>query len=669
MRLHPLDWAVIAVYCVTIVAIGLRYARRAGQSVDEYFLSGRSLPWFLSGTSMVASSFSCDTPLFVTGLVRDHGIWKNWLWWCFLITGMLTVFVFARRWRRGGVMTKAELAELRYGGRDGRVLRGVLGVFHSCFTNTFTLGWVVLAAASILDVLLGVDKLTAVIAACTLALTYSLASGLWGVVVTDMPKFWLAMLGSVLLAVVVWGEVGGGAGVIAAAQASGAFPPDALSFVPPPGPGGPFDPAFWTVPFAAFAVYLGVAWWAVENVDGSAVIVQRLAASRNERDGMLAVLWFAFAHYALRPWPWIMVALASLVLLPPIELTSPVAGVVSHADEELVIIEPSRPADLMPLSPADPVRVPLRVAGTDDDWQALPLVSRGDTVAAGDIVAGTRGPGSERAYVTMLVRYLPAGLLGLAIVGLMAAFMSTVDTHINLAASFFVNDIWRRFIRPQAPAGHHVLVGRLASVGVMALSGVVAWQFDSIKQMFLFFLAFLGGVGPIYVLRWTWWRVRATHEIVAMLASSVATTLLTFVWDEGWTPGPLAPGGVLTDGGRLCLVVGASLLSVFISMPFVPRPDPASLTAFYRRVQPMGWWGPVAALVPDVRRSRELVPILVGVLGGLACVWGAMMGAGLWLLERGGEAKLAAAIAAAGAFGTWWALQRLTGRGQDSAPS
>jgi len=664
MRLHPLDWAVIAVYCVTIVAIGLRFARRAGQSVDEYFLSGRSLPWFLSGTSMVASSFSCDTPLFVTGLVRDHGIWKNWLWWCFLITGMLTVFVFARRWRRGGVMTKAELAELRYGGRDGRLLRGVLGFLHSSVTNTLTLGWVVLAAASILDVLLGVDKLTAVIAACALALTYSLASGLWGVVVTDMPKFWLAMLGSVLLAVVVWSEVGGGAGVLAAAQSSGAFPRDALSFVPPPGPGGPLDAAFWTVPFAAFAVYLGVSWWAVENVDGSAVIVQRLAASRNEREGMLAVLWFAFAHYALRPWPWIMVALASLVLLPPIELTAPVAGVVTHADEELVIIEPSRPPDLMPLSAPGPARVPLRVAGTADDWQPEPKVRVGDTVEPGDVVAVTN---SERAYVAMLVRYLPAGLLGLAIVGLMAAFMSTVDTHINLAASFFVNDIWRRFIRPDAPARHHVLVGRLASVGVMVVSGLIAWQSHSIARMFMFFLAFLGGVGPIYVLRWLWWRVRAVHEIVAMAASALGTMLLTFVWQDGWTPGPLAPDGVLSDEGRLCLVVGASLLSVFISMPFVPRPDPAALTAFYRRVQPMGWWGPVAALVPDVRRSRELVPIVVGVCGGLACVWGAIIGTGLWLLEQHSRAQIAAVVAVAGAAAAWWALQRLTGRRSEDA--
>lgn len=659
MHLHPLDWAVIAVYCVTIVGLGLFFARRAGKSVDEYFLSGRSLPWFLTGTSMVASSFSADTPLVVTRWVRDYGIWKNWLWWCFLVTGMLTVFVFARRWKRGGVMTKAELAELRYGGRDGRLLRGVLGFFHSAITNTLTMGWVLLAAAKIVDVLLGVDKLTALIGACVLALAYSLASGLWGVVMTDLPKFWLAMLGSVLLAVMSWSHVGGSAGVLAAAQSSHIFPEHGLSFFPPPGPGGPFDAAFWTVPLAALAVYLGVSWWAVENVDGSAVIVQRLAASRDEKQGMLAVLWFAFAHYALRPWPWIMVALASVVLLPPVELTAPVDGVITDVSVEAIVMQSDVEGGI---GGGAPVRVPLRVAGTSDDWQAYPPkgLEPGQHVKAGAVLARTD---SERAYVTMMGRYLPAGLLGLAIVGLMAAFMSTVDTHINLAASFFVNDIWRRFIRPNASGAHHVLVGRLASVGVMALSGVLAWQFDSISRMFMFFLAFLGGVGPIYVLRWMWWRVRAVHEIVAMVASSLSTTLLTFAWPEGWPPGPLAPGGVLTEEGRLCLVVGFTLLCVLLSMPFVSRPDPATLLSFYRRVRPLGWWGPVARLAPDVVRVRELPAMLAGVLGGLACVWGAMLSAGLWLLERNAEAGLSMVVAVAGGAAVWWALGRLSGDG------
>jgi SSS family solute:Na+ symporter len=260
----------------------------------------------------------------------------------------------------------------------------------------------------------------------------------------------------------------------------------------------------------------------------------------------------------------------------------------------------------------------------------------------------------------MMGRHLPAGLLGLAIVGLMAAFMSTVDTHINLAASFFVNDIWRRFLRPAAGVRELVLVGRLASAGVLGLALLLALRATSIRDLFMFFLAFLSGVGPVYVLRWLWWRVRAVHEIVAMVASALTTVLLTFTWPTGWASGALAPGGALSAEGRLCLVVSATLLCVFLSMPFVPRPDPATLTDFYRRVKPMGWWGPVAALAPDVRRTSELLPILVGIFGGLAFVWGAMIGAGLWLLERGPEARVAAVLAAAGAAGVWWAMGRLT---------
>ncbi|HZL99898.1 MAG TPA: hypothetical protein VFD43_06570 [Planctomycetota bacterium] len=650
MRLAPLDWVVIAVYTAAVVAVGLIYARRAGSSVDEFFLSGRTLPWWLAGTSMVATSFSCDTPLVITGWVRDHGIWKNWVWWCFLSSGMLTVFLFARWWRRGGVMTKAELAELRYGGRDGKLLRGVLGVFHAALTNTMILCWVILSAAKILDVLLGVDKLTAIAVSCSLALLYSLTSGFWGVVLTDLPQFAVAVVGAVILAVIGWGAVGGSAGVVAAAQAGGSFPAHALEFFPPAGPGGLFDASFWTLPVAALAVYLGVSWWAVENVDGSGAAVQRIAASRDARQGMLAVLWFNFAHYALRPWPWILVALASLVLLPSIELTAPVDGVVLSADHEEVRIQAS------PQDPGGPVVVPLRVAGSAGDWEVLPQVKPGDEVAAGSVVARTD---SERAYVTMMGRYLPAGLLGLAIAGLLAAFMSTVDTHVNLAASFFVNDVWRRFLRPQASAAHYVLVARLASTGAMLLGALLAWQADSISDLFLFFLAFLGGVGPVYLLRWLWWRVRAAHEIVAMVASSVSTTLLTFAWSDGWPAWPLSPDGVLTAEGRLCAVVGFSLTCTLLAIPLVPRPDPRELLPFYRRVRPMGFWGPVAALAPEVHRPGELAAVIVGVLGGLVCVWGAMIGTGLWLLGRNGQAAVTLAAAVAGTLAVRWALGRL----------
>jgi Na+/proline symporter len=663
MRLATLDWLVIGLYVAAVVLIGAAYARRAGRNVEEFFLSGRTLPWWITGTSMVATSFAADTPLVVTGWVRDGGIWKNWIWWCFLMSGVLSVFLFARWWRRGGVMTKAELAELRYGGRDGRLLRGVLGALHASVMNTLILCWVLLAAAKIMDVLLGMDKIQALVIASSIAMLYSLLAGFWGVVLTDLPQFAMAVIGAVVLAVVSWAAVGGVEGV-SLALASTRGPDDhTLSFFPTPGPGGLFDASFWSSSVAALAVYLGVSWWAVENVDGSGAAVQRIAASRDERQGMLAVLWFNVAHYALRPWPWILVALASLVVLPTVELTAPVSGVVASADSGAVVIRPAAAgADTAAGGEADSavevadVAVPLILPQGSDDWRPRPRVKAGDAVTAGDVVAVTD---SERAYVVMMARYLPVGILGLAVAALIAAFMSTIDTHVNLAASFFVNDVWRRFIAPDRVPSHYVLVARLASAGVMCLGAVLAWQADSISDLFLFFLAFLGGVGPVYVARWLWWRVRAVHEIVAMLASAAATTVLTFGVPDGWHDGPLAPGGVLAPEGRLCLVVATSLLATLAVLPFVRAPDPRSLVDFYRRVRPMGAWGPVAALAPDVVRPRELLPVVVGVLGALACILGAMLGAGLWLLARGDEAAVAVAVAVAGTAGVRWSLARL----------
>jgi len=643
MHLQPIDWVVIAAYVALVLWIGARWAGRAGRSVEEYFVAGRTLPWWLAGTSMVATSFAADTPLVVTGWVREHGIWKNWLWWCYALAGALHVFVFARRWRRGGVLTKAELVELRYGGRGAALLRGTLGVLHGGVTNTIVLCWVLLAAAKILDVLLGLDKVTALVLSCGIALAYSVSAGFWGVVLTDLPQFAIAMTGGTVLAFVAWGEAGGAAGVLAAAQAGAPFHADTLAFLPAAGPGGPLDVSFWTVPLAAFAVYLGVAWWAAEDIDGSGVAVQRIAASRDERQGVLAVLWYNVAHYALRPWMWITVALASLVLLPPVELRAPAGGTVTAVDAGAVVLE----------TPDGVLRLPL--AGPAADWVPHAVVEPGAQVEPQAVLARTD---SERAYVVMLARYLPAGLLGLAVAALLAAFMSTVDTHVNLASSFLVNDVWRRFVVRDGDPRRDVRVARWASLGVMAAAGFLAAQADSIAGLFQFFLALLGGVGPVYLLRWVWWRVRAQHEIVAMLTSFAATVTLTFM-DASWSLGPLSPGGVLAPEGRLLLVLGASLSAVGVSLLLVPPADPRTLVEFYRRFRPVGAWGPVAALAPEGRREGEGRTLALGVLGGLALVYGAMLGIGFAILGRTGAALAAGAAVVAGALAVKAALGRM----------
>src|SRR5262245_20567449 len=460
MRLTWIDWGVVVVFIAYSLWIGLRYTRKASESVEQYFLSGRTIGWWLAGTSMVATSFSADTPLVVTGWVRDGGVWKNWVWWCFAVGGVLHVFFFARWWRRGEVMTKAELVELRYGGAGARFLRCSLGAIHAFVTNTITLCWVLLASAKILDVLFGLPKGTALVAASVLTLLYTAASGFWGVILTDQFHFIVAMLGMVVLGVISWGLVHGMEG-LTSAQASGVLGPDALHFLPPPGPGAWLDASFWTPPLTAILVYLGVAWWAHESVDGTATAVQRISAARDERQGMLAMLWFNVAHYALRPWGWIATALASLVLLPTIEVRASANGTVRAIDEAQQVVV------LAPDSGGADVNLSLRPAGSAEDWRPVPVVEPGKRVEQGALVARTD---PEAAYVTMMSRYLPVGLLGLMVASLLAAFMSTVTTHINLAASYFVNDVYRRFAVRSASEGHYIGVARLASVAVLAIS-------------------------------------------------------------------------------------------------------------------------------------------------------------------------------------------------------
>jgi Na+/proline symporter len=649
--LHALDWAILVVYFAATLWIGVRYAGKASKSLDEYFLSGRSLPWWLAGTSMVATSFSCDTPLLIAGWVRDYGIWKNWAWWCYAVSGCLQVFLFSRWWRRAGVMTKAELVELRYGGAGARALRGTLGALHALVTNTMIMAWVLLAAAKIASALFDVDKVWAVAIASALAASYSVLAGLWGVVMTDLVQFVLAMAGAAVLGSVSWQHIGGAEGVRAAAEA-GDLSAEMLAFFPPGGPGGWFDASFWTVSLAAACVYLGVSWWAVESIDGAGAAVQRIAAARNERAGLLATLWFNVAHYALRPWLWIVVGLASSLLLPTLVVPAPHAGTLHSIEPNALVLADER---------GGTTRLALDAAPAAADWRPAPLpgLAPGKKVVAGETLARTD---SESAYVVMLKRYLPVGLLGLVVASLVAAFMSTIDTHMNLAASFFVNDVYRRFVVPTGSNAEHILAARLASLGALGIGALIALVSDSIRDLFLYLMALLGGVGPVYLLRWVWWRVRASTELAAMAASVLATVVLSHGSLGEWRLGPLSPEGVLAPEGRVLVVVSFSLACALLSLLVTPAPDPRTLVDFYRRVRPVGAWGPVRALCPEVAPPRELGACLRGSVGGLLLVYGLMLAPGFWLLERHGELAAASASAALGAWMVRGALRRLAPR-------
>ncbi|MDJ0975673.1 MAG: Na+:solute symporter [Planctomycetota bacterium] len=643
MKLHVVDWLVIAVYLGFALTVGLLLARRAGKSVDQYFLTGRSLPWWVAGTSMVATSFAADTPLVITGWVRDFGIWMNWAWWCFALSGMVGTFLFARWWRRGEVMTKAEVVELRYGGAGARALRGTLGVLHAGVTNPLVLCWVMLAAVKIIEVLFDFDKDLGVLIAALLAVSYSSLSGMWGVVVTDLVQFTMALVGAIALAFLAWEAVGGSAGLSEALEAGTLVTAEKLQTIPSSGPGGFLDASFWTTGMATFAVWLGVAWWAVESIDGSGVAVQRISATKNERHGVLAFLWFNLLHYAVRPWPWILVALASLIVLPHADVLSPVAGTVTAADGEQVTVE-------------DEFGVPttLAIESSESDWRIETKVAVGDEVRADQVVARTD---SEKAYVVMMTRYLPIGLLGLVVASLLAAFMSTIDTHVNLSSAFFVNDVYRRFLRKGATDKHYVRVARISTFVVIALAAALTRVMDSIGDLFLFFLAFLGGVGPVYVLRWLWWRVKASTEITAMLASGACSTVVTFM-DLPWALGPLSPDGELSAAGRLVVVVLVSLSCSLVAILASPRPDPAKLVAFYRKVRPIGAWGPVRLLAGDTGRRDAVAPIVAGILGGLALIFGVLFATGDLLLGPADNALWKLPLIVGGAIAIGWSLRR-----------
>ena len=461
MQLEWIDWIVVVAYGAITLMIGLLFTKRAGRNLEQYFLSGRSLPWWLLGTSMVATTFSTDTPNLVTDLVRNGGVSMNWLWWAFLITGMLTVFFYAKLWRRSGVLTDMNFYELRYSGKPAAFLRAFRAIYLGVFFNVMIMATVTLAAIKIAGVLLGLDPYTTVVFAALITVVYSATSGLWGVVVTDLFQFVLAMAGSFLAAyyAVSQSSVGGLSGLFANPLVS-----DKLSLLPDFA-----DPA---AVLTVLVIPLAVQWWSTwypgSEPGGGGYIAQRMLAARNEKQAMAGTLWFNIAHYALRPWPWIIVALASLIVYPEL---SDIEARFPHLD---------------------------------------PSIIRDDL-----------------AYPAMLV-FLPHGLLGLVVASLAAAYMSTISTHLNWGASYVVDDVYRRFISPRASEEHYVSVARGVTIGLMILACLVALWLENAAQAFHILLQVGAGTGLIFLLRWYWWRINAWGEIAAMVISFLVAVYLHF---------------------------------------------------------------------------------------------------------------------------------------------
>jgi len=509
MTLSTLDWAIIAVYFLFVLIVGIMVSKKAGSSVTEFFLSGRNMSWWILGVSMVATTFSADTPNLVTDLVRQNGVSGNWVWWSMLLTGMLTVFVFAKLWRRSEVLTDIEFYELRYSGKPAAFLRGFRALYLGLIFNVLVMGAVSLAAIKFGEIVLGWDGWFTLLVAGTITIAYSTVGGLKAVVVTDFVQFILAMIGSIWACIFILGmdEVGGLSGLLSHENVVGktSLLPDFT------------DPSLW-VPI--MLVPLAVQWWASyypgAEPGGGGYIAQRMFSAKNEKGAIKATLFYNAAHFALRPWPWILIALASLVVFPELS--------------DIQRVFPNLPADKL---------------------------------------------GHDVAYPAMLTM-LPKGLLGLVAASLIAAFMSTMSTQLNLGASYLVNDFYNRFIDREASQRKLVWMGRLFTV-ISALMGLsLGLVLTDAGQAFQYLLLLGAGTGAIYILRWFWWRINAMTEIVAMIASLIIAAYFTFTAHglEGWQT----------------IVIGALLTTIIwvVATFITPHTETSKLVSFYNKIQPGG---------------------------------------------------------------------------------
>ncbi len=464
MQLTTPDWLILAGFLALSLWIGLRVSRKAGSDFSSFFLAGRSQPWWLLGVSMVATTFSTDTPNLVSDIVRRDGVLGNWTWWAFLLSGMLTVFLYAKLWRRSGVSTDVEFYEIRYSGKAAAFLRAFRGVYLGLLFNVLVMAAVTLAAIKIGSVMFGWSPVQTVVVAASVTLAYSALGGLQGVLLTDLAQFAMAMIGSVAAAMHILRlpEVGGLDGLLAHVEVR-----DKLAFWPS------FESMGWSDLAPVFLIPLLVQWWASyypgSEPGGGGYLVQRMLSAKDETHALAATLLFNLLHYAVRPWPWILVAMASMVVFPGLEDIQ----------------------ERFPHVPADVVR-------------------------------------NDLAYPAMLT-FLPPGLLGLVVTSLAAAYMSTMSTAVNWGSSILVNDVYRRFFRPRATERQLVWVGRLFTVALMASACAVSLVIESALGVFQILLQIGAGTGLLYLLRWFWWRINAATEVAAMIASFSVALLMPLV--------------------------------------------------------------------------------------------------------------------------------------------
>jgi Na+/proline symporter len=585
MTISPIDWAIVAAYFLLSMAIGLYFTRRGGESLDQYFLSGRQAPWWLAGTAMVATTFAADTPLVVAGLVATKGVAGNWLWWNFVMSGMLTVFFFARLWRRAQVMTDVELAEVRYSGPPAALLRGFRALYLALPINLIILGWVTRAMIKILTIALGLrdvsvagitvsGEVIAVGICFVITLVYSVAAGMWAVLWTDLVQFVIKMTAVIVLAVYAVDAVGGIAVLKTKVAAHFGSEAAALSVLPVRVDSSGIYAYAW-MPLMTLMVYLSVQWWAAwypgAEPGGGGYVAQRIFSARSERDGVLATLFFQIAHYALRPWPWIVTGLATVILYPNLQ-------------------------------------------------------------------------DKEAGYVQAFVDLLPTPWRGFMLAGFAAAYMSTVGTHLNWGASYLVNDFYKRFIKTDGTERHYVGVSRAATVLLFLASIAVTSQLSSVEKAWELLLAMGAGTGLVLILRWYWWRINAWSEISAMIASLVVSTLaFRFVAPRFAENDPNATAAVM-----LVTVAVSTVVWVAVTFATAPEP-PAVLDAFYRRVRPGGpGWAQVSQRLGFGRESIPGGALAwTNWIAGIVAVYATLFGIGKLIFAETAMGITMLAVAAA----------------------
>ena len=550
MGIENLDVVVIVLYLMVSIGIGVFVVKHNSKNITDFFVAGRNLPWWLLGTSIAATWFATDAPLAVTALVRTKGIYGNWLWWYLGAGVIMMVFFYAKYWRRAEILTDAEMIEMRYSGKSASILRGFTAAFFGIFKNCITMGWIMLAMLKFSNIMLGWSAEFALGITLGFALVHTLVSGIKGVVILDMLHFSVGTLSTIILAVFILVQVGGPSELKSQIANRTDAPAGVLDMLPNLSHIGPTE-------MIGFACLIGILW--LGQAQGDGYIVQRLFSAKNERHAIKASLWFAVAGVVILTWPWIVVGLGSIVVLP-----------ISEASSALL---------------ADP----------------------------------------ELAYPMMINQVLPVGLKGLLIAAFMAAFMSTIDTHLCWGGSYMVNDIYKRFIKTDGDDKHYLLASRLSIVLLLFVSAIAAWKMESIAGAWIYIIEIVSGIAIITMLRWFWWRINAWSEIASMLSALILAN--GFLWIQWLYDFGLVNESVLkmVNGWYqedLALVRATVLLllctTIAIIVTLLTKPvDNATLVKFYRKVKPKGWWGPIAKQVPGLVERGNTKGAWLGFLFGV----------------------------------------------------